>query len=224
MFNNISKRYDLLNRVLSLGVDQYWRRRAVKMLKKEKPQLVLDIATGTADFAIQALKAQPEKVIGVDISQGMLDMGRQKLKRMGLDQKIELRLGDSEKLLFEHNTFDSVIVAFGVRNFENLEKGLADIERVLKPGGKAFVVEFSNPRSVPFKQLYWFYSKYILPAVGRLVSKDRSAYTYLPESVKAFPDGTDFLAIMEKCGFIDTKWTPMTFGICSIYVGQKPPA
>lgn len=221
MFNNISGKYDFLNHFLSLGIDIIWRKKAIKLLKKDNPELILDIATGTGDFAIEALALKPEKVIGVDISEGMLEMGRKKLKKKGLDDKIELRLGDSEGLQFEDNKFDAIIVSFGVRNFENLEKGLKDMHRVLKPGGKVVILEFSRPKSFPFKQIYNFYFKAILPKIGRLVSKDTAAYTYLPESVKAFPDGDNFLNVLESVGYNSTKCKPLTFGISSIYTGVK---
>ena len=221
MFNNISRKYDFLNHFLSLGIDILWRKKAIRQLKKDRPKLILDIATGTGDFAIEALKLDPEKVIGVDISEGMLAVGKEKIKNKGLENKIELQLGDSEKLLFSDNTFDAVIVSFGVRNFENLKKGLSDMNRVLKQGGKAVIVEFSRPKSIPMKQLYNFYFKYILPKIGRLVSKDQAAYTYLPESVKSFPDGEDFLNILKESGYKKTKCIPLTFGISSIYIGEK---
>lgn len=221
MFNNISRRYDFLNHFLSLGIDIIWRKKAVKELKALQPKQILDIATGTGDFAIEALSLKPDKITGVDISEGMLAIGRQKITKMKLDDKIELQMGDSEKLLFDDNTFDAVIVAFGVRNFENLEKGLADMCRVLKPGGKVVVLEFSKPVSFPMKQLYSFYFKYILPIIGRLISKDQAAYTYLPESVKAFPDGSLFTGILDRVGFKNTICKPLTFGICSIYTGIK---
>ena len=221
MFNNISRRYDFLNHFLSLGIDIVWRKKAVRELKEIKPKQILDIATGTGDFAIEALSLKPDKVIGVDISEGMLSMGKKKIARMKLEDKVELQMGDSEKLLFDDNTFDAVIVAFGVRNFENLEKGLADMWRVLKPGGKVVVLEFSKPTRFPMKQLYSFYFKYILPIIGRMISKDRAAYTYLPESVKAFPDGVLFTNILDRVGFKKTICKPQTFGICSIYTGIK---
>jgi len=221
MFNNISKRYDLLNHVLSLGIDIIWRKKAIKLLKNDQPKLILDIATGTGDFAIEALALNPDKVIGVDISEGMLAEGKKKIKRKKLEDKIELQMGDSEKLLFEQNNFDAVIVSFGVRNFENLEKGLADMYRVLKPGGKTVIVEFSKPKKFPMKQTYNFYFKFILPQIGKIVSKDNSAYTYLPESVQAFPDGDDFLQVLRKVGFKNTQCKPLTFGISSIYIGEK---
>ncbi|AWW31343.1 bifunctional demethylmenaquinone methyltransferase/2-methoxy-6-polyprenyl-1,4-benzoquinol methylase UbiE [Echinicola strongylocentroti] len=221
MFNNISKRYDLLNHLLSMGIDITWRKKAIKILQKDQPKLILDIATGTGDFAIEALALNPDKVIGVDISEGMLAEGKKKIKNKKLDHLIEMQMGDSEKLLFEENKFDAVIVSFGVRNFENLEKGLADMYRVLKPGGKTVIVEFSKPKKFPFKQGYNFYFKYILPQIGKLVSKDQSAYTYLPESVQAFPDGESFLTVLKKVGFNNTKCKPLTFGISSIYIGEK---
>lgn len=221
MFNNISKRYDLLNHVLSLGIDILWRKKAIKTLKPENPQLILDVATGTGDFAIEALALNPQKVIGVDISEGMLEMGKKKISKLGLEDKIELKMGDSEKLLFEDNKFDAVIVSFGVRNFENLEAGLSDMHRVLKPGGTTVIVEFSKPEAFPFKQGYNFYFKSILPLIGKIVSKDNSAYTYLPESVQQFPYGNEFLDILKKVGFKEAKCKPLTFGISSIYIAKK---
>ncbi len=221
MFNNISHSYDLLNRVLSGGIDIYWRKKAIAFLKDDKPKLLLDIATGTADFAIEALKLNPDKIIGVDISEGMLSMGKEKVKKLGLSDKIFLQLGDSEKLPFEDNTFDAITVSFGVRNFENLERGLSDMFRVLKPNGKVVILEFSNPQNKTFAKIYNFYSKYILPPIGKLISQDDTAYTYLPESVKAFPYGIEFLQILEKVGFKQTLCVPLTFGISSIYVGTK---
>jgi len=221
MFDNISKHYDLLNHVLSLGIDVIWRKKAIKMLQKDRPKLILDIATGTGDFAIEALALEPEKVIGVDISEGMLHEAKKKIKKKKVDHLIELQMGDSEKLLFPENKFDAVIVSFGVRNFENLEKGLSDMYRVLKPGGKTVIIEFSKPEKFPMKQGYNFYFKYILPQIGKMISKDNEAYTYLPESVQDFPYGRDFLSILEKVGFKNTKCKPLTFGISSIYVGEK---
>jgi demethylmenaquinone methyltransferase/2-methoxy-6-polyprenyl-1,4-benzoquinol methylase len=222
MFDSISGKYDFLNRLLSGGVDIYWRKKALGMIKDRKNDLVLDIATGTGDLAIEANKTlKVEKIIGVDISEGMLNVGKEKIKKLGLTDKIELQMGDSEKLLFNDNTFDTVIVSFGVRNFENLLKGLTDMCRVLKPGGTCLVVEFSKPASFPFKQFYWFYSTKILPIIGKLVSKDSSAYSYLPESVKAFPDGKAFLDVFEQAGFKETSVKTLTFGICSIYLGKK---
>lgn len=221
MFNNISSRYDFLNHFLSLGIDILWRKKAIRLLKKHQPRQILDIATGTGDFALEALALNPERIIGVDISSGMLEIGRQKIKRKRVEHLIDMQMGDSEKLSFADNTFDAIIVAFGVRNFENLEKGLADMYRVLKPGGKTVIIEFSKPRGFPMKQLYNFYFKSILPAIGKLISKDRSAYRYLPESVDTFPDGRDFLSILDKVGYRQTQCSTLSFGISSIYTGEK---
>lgn len=221
MFDSISRNYDFLNHFLSLGIDIWWRKKAIAELKDAQPKLILDIATGTGDLAIEALNLNPEKVIGVDISSGMLEVGKKKIEKRNLHDRIELQMGDSEKLLFEDNYFDAIVVAFGVRNFENLEKGLSDMYRVLKPGGKVVVLEFSKPTTFPFKQLYGFYFKAILPLIGRFISKDNSAYTYLPESVQQFPDGNAFIGVLNKIGFGRTACRPLTFGISSIYTGIK---
>ncbi len=221
MFDSISGKYDFLNHFLSLGIDIMWRKKAIRMLRKLAPKKILDIATGTGDFAIESLKLDPEQVIGVDISEGMLDVGRSKMKKRGLDHIISLEIGDSENLRFTDNNFDAVIVAFGVRNFENLELGLREMNRVLRPGGKAVILEFSKPTIFPFKQLYNFYFRWILPKIGKLVSKDNAAYTYLPESVKEFPFGKNFLDVLAKNGFKNAKCKPLTLGISSIYVGEK---
>ena len=221
MFDSISGKYDFLNHFLSLGIDIRWRKKAVKMLQDLQPKRILDIATGTGDFAIEALKLNPEKIIGVDISEGMLNVGRKKMKKKGFSEIIDMQSGDSENLHFEDNKFDAVIVAFGVRNFENLEKGLSEMNRVLRPGGRAMILEFSKPTVFPFKQLYNFYFRWVLPKIGKVVSKDNAAYTYLPESVNEFPYGKDFLTILEKTGYKNTKCRPLTLGISSIYVGEK---
>jgi demethylmenaquinone methyltransferase / 2-methoxy-6-polyprenyl-1,4-benzoquinol methylase len=221
MFDSVSPRYDFLNHVLSGGIDILWRKKAIKMLRPENPQSILDIATGTGDFAIEALALKPQKIVGVDISEGMLSFGREKIKKLGMENVISMQKGDSERLHFEDNTFDAVIVSFGVRNFENLEKGLTDMCRVMKTGGTCIVLEFSKPKSFPFKQLYNFYFKNILPVVGKIISKDPAAYTYLFESVQAFPDGDDFLNVFNRAGFTNTKCVPLTFGVSSIYIGKK---
>ena len=222
MFDNIAPYYDFLNRFLSLGIDTIWRTKAINTLKESDPKIILDVATGTADVALEITRTlKPEKVIGLDISREMLDVGQKKIERKGKDTIIELQQGDSENLPFEDNTFDAITVAFGVRNFENLEKGLAEMQRVLKPEGKLMVLEFSKPRIFPFKQLFNFYFKYILPFIGKITSKDPKAYRYLYESVQAFPDGEKFLSILKKQGFKSYQCIPLTLGICSIYLGRK---
>jgi demethylmenaquinone methyltransferase/2-methoxy-6-polyprenyl-1,4-benzoquinol methylase len=221
MFDNISGHYDFLNHFLSLGIDIAWRRKAIRQLRTVNPKWILDVATGTGDFAVEALKLRPEKIIGVDISEGMLEVGRKKMKDRGYDPVIELRSGDSENLPFEENKFDAVIVAFGVRNFENLGKGLSEMFRVLRPGGKVVVLEFSTPTVFPLKHLYRFYFYLVLPKIGRWISRDKAAYTYLPESVQAFPDGKNFMNILSHLGFKQTTCTPLTFGISSLYTGIK---
>lgn len=221
MFDNISRRYDFLNHFLSLGIDRGWRKKAINLLRPLNPRQLLDVATGTGDFALQALSLNPEKITGVDISDGMLQVGRKKIQDRNVADKIVLQLADSENLPFEENKFDAVTVGFGVRNFEHLERGLEEIFRVLKPGGVAVILEFSRPRKFPFKQGYNFYFKFILPKIGRIVSSDKTAYTYLPESVEAFPDGEDFLRILRDVGFKQTQCKSLTFGISSIYTGTK---
>jgi len=221
MFNSISKNYDFLNHFLSLGIDITWRKKAIKNLKVHQPEYILDVATGTGDFAIEALKLSPKKVTGIDISTGMLEVGQRKIEKMGLTDTIELLEGDSENLPFDDNIFDAVIVAYGVRNFENLEVGLSEMHRVLRKEGKVVILEFSKPGTFPFKQLYNFYFRAILPLIGKFVSKDNAAYTYLPESVRAFPDGNNFTGILKDVGFKKVQCTPLTFGISSIYTGQK---
>jgi demethylmenaquinone methyltransferase/2-methoxy-6-polyprenyl-1,4-benzoquinol methylase len=223
MFDNIAHSYDQLNHLLSFGIDIIWRKKAIRMLRKLNPERVLDVATGTGDFAIEASRmgVNAKEIIGVDISNGMLEIGRKKLKKKALDQQIDLRYGDSENLPFDDNYFDAYTAAFGVRNFENLEAGLTEMLRVLNPGGTGFILEFSKPKSFPFKQLYWFYFKAILPLVGKLVSKDNRAYKYLPESVAAFPQGDEFTAIMERCGYTNVRRKALTGGIATIYIGEK---
>ncbi|MCX8492156.1 MAG: bifunctional demethylmenaquinone methyltransferase/2-methoxy-6-polyprenyl-1,4-benzoquinol methylase UbiE [Cyclobacteriaceae bacterium] len=221
MFDTISGNYDFLNHFLSFGIDIGWRKKAIRLLEKNNPKLILDVATGTGDFAIQAMKLNPTQVIGVDISEGMMEVGRKKLVAKKLDHVIELRIGDSENLPFESNKFDAIIVAFGVRNFENLRQGLTEMLRVLKPGGRVVILEFSKPTAWYFKPLYHFYFKFVTPAVGKAFSKDSVAYTYLPDSVKAFPDGEKFVSILAQLGYKDTSCKTLTFGISSLYSGVK---
>ena len=222
MFDNIAGHYDFLNHFLSLGIDKIWRRRMVEKLQDEQPRRVLDVATGTADSAIAIAKKLPEaKIIGVDISPKMLAVGRVKIETLKLNERIELFDGDSENLQFADSSFDAVVVAFGVRNYENLQKGLQEMCRVLKPGGKLVVLEFSKPTIFPFKQLFDIYFKYILPLIGRITSKDGRAYNYLYESVQAFPNGKAFEAELLSAGFKSTQCEPLTLGICSLYSGRK---
>lgn len=221
MFNNISAKYDFLNHFLSLGIDKLWRKKAIKMLGEVKPKRILDIATGTGDFAIESLKLNPEEVIGIDISAGMLDKGREKMVKRKIDHIITMKLGDSEDLPFEDNYFDGLTVGFGVRNFEHLEIGLAEMLRVVRPGGKLIILEFSKPKKFPIKQGFNFYSKNIIPILGKTISKDAKAYTYLPESVAAFPEGRDFETILEKLGYKEVKSTLVSGGIATIYSGLK---
>jgi demethylmenaquinone methyltransferase/2-methoxy-6-polyprenyl-1,4-benzoquinol methylase len=221
MFDSIARHYDFLNRFLSMGIDKGWRRKAIQSIKPVQPKLILDVATGTGDLAIEALKIHPDKVIGVDLSEQMLEVGRKKIAEKKLDQQIELRKGDSEHLRFEDNIFDAVTVAFGVRNFEHLQRGIDEMYRVMKPGGRIAVLEFSRPKSFPFKQVYHFYFNYVLPLWGRMISNSKNAYTYLPESVKYFPEGKNFTAYLERAGFTHTHVQPLTFGICSLYTAIK---
>ncbi len=221
LFDSIAYRYDLLNHLLSGGVDFYWRRRAVEHLVSLQPKVILDVATGTADFAIATLRLHPERVVGVDIAEEMLRLGRVKLKKRNLDKLITLRSGEAESLPFENGSFDAAIVAFGARNFEHLEKGLSEMCRVLRKGGKIVVLEFSKPTVFPFKQLYFFYFRTVLPLIGKLISKHREAYDYLPESVMKFPAGSEFLEILQKVGFVSVKEERLTFGIATVYVGTK---
>lgn len=219
MFDNIAHKYDFLNRFLSLGIDVGWRKKAIKMLAEHEPKKILDVATGTADFALATLPLQPEEVIGVDISEGMLDVGRKKITDQGITN-VRLEYGDSEQLRFEDNQFDAVIVAFGVRNFENLDQGLAEINRVLRPGGVAMILEFSKPTGL-FGIIFSIYNKTLLPLWGKLFSGDSAAYTYLPESVAAFPEGYEFKQIMRSLSYRKINDRRLTFGVCSIYTGIK---
>jgi demethylmenaquinone methyltransferase/2-methoxy-6-polyprenyl-1,4-benzoquinol methylase len=198
-----------------------WRKRAIKELAPYKPKNLLDVATGTGEFALEALRLNPDKIYGIDIADGMLEIGRKKIIAKNANATIELLHGDSENIPFAENKFDAVTVAFGVRNFENLKRGLSEILRVLKPGGIVVILEFSKPAAFPFKQIYNFYFKFILPRIGSIVSNDKAAYTYLPKSVDAFPDGEDFLRILHDVGFNNTQCSSLTFGISSIYIGTK---
>jgi len=221
MFDAISENYDGLNRVISFGIDVKWRQKVVKILKEKNPQTILDIATGTGDLAINLVDTGAEKIVGLDISKGMLAIGKKKISEKNLDSTIEMVVGDSENLQFQDHSFDAVTVAFGVRNFEDLDKGLHEIRRVLKPGGTLVVLETSVPTKTPYKQGYKFYSKYVLPAIGKIFSEDRSAYAYLSESAAVFPHGQDFNNILKKIGFIAMENKPQTFGVASIYVATK---
>jgi len=220
MFDTIAPQYDLLNRVLSFGIDQYWRTRAIRLLDDEQPTRVLDVATGTADLAIKAEQMlHPREVVGIDLSAEMLAYGRTKIDRQGLSPRISLVQGDAQNLPFGDNSFNAAMVAFGVRNFEDLNAGLKGIRRVLRPGGRLVVLEFSRPRTFPIKQLYAWYSRHVLPRIGGTLSPDAGAYEYLPNSVAEFPDGTDFLDRMNDSGFAELLWEPLTFGIASLYRG-----
>jgi len=221
MFNNISKRYDFLNHFLSLGIDKIWRKKAVRLLKEVKPNRILDLATGTGDFAIASLKLNPKEIVGMDISDGMLNVGREKMKKYGYDGIISMRNGDSENLPFEDGYFDALTVGFGVRNYENLEKGLSEMLRVVRKDGKIVNLEFFKPKRFPVKQYYAFHSKYIIPFFGKRISKDEKAYAYLPESVAAFPEGQDFELILERLGYRNVSSKLLAGGIATIYTGIR---
>ena len=222
MFNQIAGRYDFLNRFLSGGIDIYWRKKAIAELQSLKPRIVLDVATGTADVAIMTMKyLTPEKIIGIDISTGMLALGRDKIAKAMLNKQIELLEGDSETINFPDNSFDAVTVAFGVRNFEHLSLGLKEMLRVLKPGGKLVVLEFSRPKQSGFKGLYKLYMKLVAPGIGKLISKNKAAYQYLNDSVQAFPEGEEFKNILQDTGYSDTYLKTLSLGICTIYCGTK---
>lgn len=221
MFDNIAHKYDFLNHFLSLGIDKLWRKKAIRILSKYNHNSILDVATGTGDFAVTAICLKPEIVTGFDLSANMIEVGRKKVEKLRLQDKIQFVKGDSENMPFPDASYDAITVGFGVRNFENLEKGLAEFYRVLKSDGVAVILEFSKPRYFPMKQLYNFYFLRILPWLGNRISKDQSAYTYLPESVMAFPDDQAFLEILKKTGFKNAYQTRLTFGIATIYLAQK---
>ena len=221
MFDNIAPKYDFMNSLLSAGIHKRWRKKAINLLKEKKPKIILDLATGTGDFAIEAMKLNPEKIIAADISDGMMKIGEEKIKKKNLSDKIKFQRADSENLPFEENSFDTITVGFGVRNFENLLKGLQNMHRVLKPNGTAVILEFSKVKTFPLKQFYHFYLNYMCPLMGKLFYKDNSAYTYLSASVNAFPSGKDFEAVMKEAGFREIKSNPLTFGVATIYTGIK---
>jgi len=222
MFNDIAFRYDFLNHFMSMGIDVLWRKKALRQLKTLQPKQMLDVATGTGDFAIMANRLlQPDHITGIDISEGMLHFGQEKITKLGLENKITLQAGDSETITFPDRTFDAITVAFGVRNFENLEKGLSEMCRVLKPGGKLVILEFSNPTVFPIKQLYNLYFRYITPLLGKWIAKSQAAYSYLPDSVKAFPQGQVMCNILTNTGFQSVTCKTLTFGICSIYCATR---
>ncbi|TVZ56734.1 demethylmenaquinone methyltransferase [Lutibacter sp. Hel_I_33_5] len=221
MFDTISKNYDGLNRVISLGIDVSWRKKVVKIVGEKNPKQILDIATGTGDLAIMMASLHPDKITGLDISAGMLEVGKQKVAKENLSEKIELIVGDSEDMPFNDNTFDAITVSFGVRNFANLDKGLQEIKRVLKPTGVLVILETSNPTKFPFKQGYKFYTNFILPIIGKIFSKDKVAYSYLSESANHFPFGKAFNNILQKNGFTNTEDNPVTFGVATIYKASE---
>jgi demethylmenaquinone methyltransferase/2-methoxy-6-polyprenyl-1,4-benzoquinol methylase len=221
MFDSIAPKYDFLNRFLSMGIDQIWRKKAINSLKEVNPKQILDVATGTADLAIAALKLNPDHINGIDISNQMLEVGRNKISNKALNSKITLQQADSANLPFEDNKFDAITVAFGVRNFEFLQQGINQMYRVTRNGGKLAVLEFSKPKSFPYKQLYNFYFKYILPGWGGLISKSKTAYTYLLESVEHFPEGENFAAYLKNAGYKKIEIKPLTFGICTLYTAIK---
>jgi demethylmenaquinone methyltransferase / 2-methoxy-6-polyprenyl-1,4-benzoquinol methylase len=221
MFNSIARNYDLLNHLLSFGIDIVWRKRLIKELIKSSPNHVIDIATGTADLAIMAVKRKVPNVTGVDLSENMISIGNMKLEKHLLKERILLKRGDAEALPFDDNSFDAGMVSFGIRNFENLDKGLTDIYRVLKSGSKFFILEFSQPDNVLFRKLYKFYLQYVLPLIGKIISKNSSAYNYLPESIGKFPYGREMIKILEKNGYYNCQFIPLTFQIATIYIGTK---
>jgi demethylmenaquinone methyltransferase/2-methoxy-6-polyprenyl-1,4-benzoquinol methylase len=221
MFDTISENYDGLNRVISLGIDVKWRKKVVEIVGKNNPKQILDIATGTGDLALMMASLHPDRIVGLDISAGMLEVGKRKINKANLSEKIEMIVGDSEEMPFDDHTFDAITVSFGVRNFAHLNKGITEIARVLKPTGVLVILETSNPTKFPFKQGYKFYTNYILPIIGKLFSKDKVAYSYLSESANSFPFGEAFNNILQKNGFTHTTHKPVTFGVATIYTASK---
>jgi demethylmenaquinone methyltransferase/2-methoxy-6-polyprenyl-1,4-benzoquinol methylase len=221
MFDAISENYDGLNRIISLGIDVKWRKKVVDIVGKNNPKHILDIATGTGDLAIMMSKLNPERIVGLDISAGMLSVGKQKISKLALADRIEMMVGDSENMPFDDHTFDAITVSFGVRNFANLDKGIREIARVLKPAGVLVILETSNPTKFPFIQGYQLYTNLVLPIIGKILSKDKVAYSYLSESANSFPFGEAFNNILQKNGFSNTTHTPVTFGVATIYTATK---
>lgn len=221
MFDDISSQYDFLNHFLSLGIDVLWRKKLVRLLRTKKPSRILDVATGTGDLAIALTRLKPEKIIGIDIAEKMLEIARQKIRKRGLDEIISFRKSDAERIPFSNQSFDAVTVAFGVRNYEDLRKGLSEMKRVLRPGGSMMILEFSHPSTIPFKQLYRLYSRSVIPFIGHFISGHSRAYNYLPESVDAFPSGNDFLEILSSTGLKNCRVIPLSFGIASIYCAEN---
>ncbi|MGZ3920922.1 MAG: bifunctional demethylmenaquinone methyltransferase/2-methoxy-6-polyprenyl-1,4-benzoquinol methylase UbiE [Bacteroidia bacterium] len=221
MFDNISGRYDFLNSLLSFGTHKGWRKKCVKLLRAKNPKNILDVATGTADFAIECAKLNPDKITGIDISEGMMQVGREKIQKLGLGKLITLEAGNAETISYPDNSFDAIVVGFGVRNFQNLEKGLTNLNRILKPGGQIVILEFSYPTNPVIKAGYNFYFSYLTPLIGKIFSKDPRAYSYLMESVKAFPNNQDFVAIMNGSGFKNSGFKGLSMGVAAIYHGYK---
>ncbi|NDW18568.1 bifunctional demethylmenaquinone methyltransferase/2-methoxy-6-polyprenyl-1,4-benzoquinol methylase UbiE [Dysgonomonas sp. 216] len=222
MFDSIAQRYDTLNHTLSMGIDKSWRKKSILSLKDINPTNILDIATGTGDLAIQAYRLlSPQNILAIDLSEGMMDVGRQKVEKAGLSDHIAFDKQDCMNLDLPNNSFDAAMAAFGVRNFEDLDKGLKEIHRILKPGGRLMILELSTPRNFPMKQAYWLYSKVFIPTVGKFISKDRSAYNYLPKSIEAFIQGKEMVEVLTKNGFRNARYKTYTFGICSMYLGDK---
>ena len=221
MFDTISGNYDGLNRVISFGIDVKWRKKVLQLVSEKNPENILDIATGTGDLAILMTKTNAKKIIGLDISEGMLEVGKKKIAERKLDTIIEMVIGDSEQMPFADNHFDAVLCAYGVRNFQDLPKGLSEMCRVMRAGGRLAILEFSQPKTFPVKQVFSIYFKYVMPLFGKMVSKHSTAYNYLPESVMAFPEGQDFCKILEQCGYKNVKARPLTFGITSLYTAEK---
>ena len=221
MFDNISHRYDFLNNLLSFGIQKGWRKKCVRLLKDKNPKQILDVATGTGDFAIECAKLQPERIVGIDISEGMMKIGNEKIRKLNLDKIISLEKGSAENASYENDSFDAIVIGYGVRNFEDLTKGLTNLLRMLKPGGEIVILEFSYPTNPVIKSLYTFYFSYVTPLIGRIFSKDPRAYSYLTESVKAFPNNQNFVDILSRLHYKDASYRTLSFGIAAIYRASK---